>query len=143
MSRFPLLLSLLVSILSLSTLALNFAWESIQLTDAEASSWASIRFGDTKNPDDPPKTECRYTPIDPEWPTEDEWTRFNETLGGTLLQPAPLAIVCYNGSKYDSAKCEALRRGWSNMSIQYSSLPCLFLLLFRMKYEGREIELMM
>ena len=99
------------------TLALNFPFENIQLTDAETADYPAIRFGSLTSP--APEKECRVIPTDSDWPTEAEWARFNTTLGGVLLKPAPLAAPCYDGPLYDAAKCTQLKRAWGTIGTQY------------------------
>ncbi|KAF2747859.1 FAD-binding domain-containing protein [Sporormia fimetaria CBS 119925] len=98
-----------------SALAVNFGFEEIQLSEVETRNYSSIRFADTATT--PEKQECRYIPGDEQWPSEEEWTRFNETLGGALLKPRPLAVVCYNGPQYNPTRCESLKRAWSSMEL--------------------------
>ncbi|PVI08727.1 FAD-binding domain-containing protein [Periconia macrospinosa] len=103
--------------------ALNFAFEEIQLTEAETLSNPSIRFGDLNNPAPPSAEPCKVTPQDQDWPTDTEWADFNATLGGVLLKPRPLALPCYNettvggGSTYNATRCEAVKSGWGNMAL--------------------------
>ena len=95
----------------------NFPFESIQLAEAETISYPAIRFA-SQDPD-PPYNECRTIPGDDDWPSEEEWARFNETLGGALIKPRPLADVCYWGlGEYDQGKCEKIRKAWGNEFLQ-------------------------
>ncbi|KAF1993409.1 FAD-binding domain-containing protein [Amniculicola lignicola CBS 123094] len=96
-------LPLLVSLFGIANvLAVNFPWEEIQLTDAETQDYPEIRFGNDKN--DPPARACRFIPGDDEWPSDQAWAKFNETLGGVLLKPLPLASVCYTGPNFNSTR---------------------------------------
>jgi hypothetical protein len=106
------LLLLLVS----SAIAVDFAWEKIQLTEEETADYPAIRFGDSEAASLP--QTCKYTPGDEDWPSDAEWTHFNKTLGGVLLKPLPLAIVCYEGPQYDAARCQQLQRTWTSMNLQ-------------------------
>ena len=95
---------------------LQFDFENIQLVESETSQYPAIRFGDRSNPS--LQGPCRYTPEDEEWPSDEEWTQFNETLGGVLLKPRPLAISCYAGPLYDAALCANLKSSWTSMTQQ-------------------------
>lgn len=122
---------LFLSLFATTSLALNFGFEDVQLTEAETSDYPAIRFGGSGNP--APREDCRVIPGDANWPDDEDWAQFNETLGGVLLKPVPLATPCYSGPLYDAARCEQLKRGWSNIATQYVVIG----------YHGREINLMM
>jgi hypothetical protein len=96
-------------------LAVNFPFENDQLTEAETVDYDDIRFAGTG--DDPPEEECKLLPEDEDWPEEDEWAKFNDTLAGALLKPLPLANVCYAGSHYDALVCAGLRGQWARNTI--------------------------
>ena len=53
-------------------------------------------------------TGCRYLPGDAGWPSEEEWSSLNDTVGGRLIRGTPLAQSCY-GSSLDPAACTALQ----------------------------------
>jgi len=110
------LYSFLCSLLAATALAFNFAFEDTQLTEAETLDYPAIRFGGPDNP--APREECRTIPGDDDWPSDAAWAQFNETLGGVLLKPAPLAAPCYEGPLYDAARCEQLKRSWSSIAMQ-------------------------
>ena len=38
---------------------------------------------------------CRYLPGDLGWPTEEDWSRLNTTIGGRLVAGTPLASHCH------------------------------------------------
>lgn len=104
---------------------LNFAWEREQLSDAEAASNTAIAFDsgvtDTEAPtprDEASRDVCKVIPGDANWPSEEDWAAFNETLGGVLLKPKPLSSPCYAGDGYDKAVCEQLKSGWAGKSMQ-------------------------
>jgi len=101
-------------LLSAKTIAVNFDWERDQLTESEALSNKAFHFGTNAAPDQ----ECRAVPGDDEWPSDEDWSAFNETLGGALLKPMPLASVCYTGDNYDPKKCESLKQSWAGMNLQ-------------------------
>ena len=88
--------------------AVNFAYESIQLTEANIAEFPAIAFGD---PTKIPKNErpvCRVSPDTPEWPVDDEWSRLNSSVGGALLKPIPTASACYDGPNKNSSICSYL-----------------------------------
>ncbi|KAK0621886.1 FAD binding domain-containing protein [Bombardia bombarda] len=96
-------------LLAPATLAVNFPWESVQLSKSDLVGYPDIAFGDaTSSNATYHGPRCKVGPVDPEWPTADEWTRFNETLGGSLLKPIPPGAACYPGPNYDAAKCTYL-----------------------------------
>lgn len=107
----------LLFLLIFRSIALNFDWEREQLTVAEAATNDVIRFGNSLGTTATPNG-CRVIPGDSEWPSEDDWATFNETLGGALLKPKPPASVCYTGEDYSAAKCEQLRKSWTGMNLQ-------------------------
>jgi len=92
----------------------NFNWEKVQLNRNETLAYPDIDFGNTSGANSTytgPK--CKVGPSDAGWPTADEWTKLNKTLGGALLKPAPPAAVCYQGQNYDAAKCDFITAGSS------------------------------
>lgn len=87
----------------------NFPWESIQLTEEEANKFPAVAFGDSSIPSSNYSgSTCREHPGSDGWPSLDDWTMFNSSLGGVLLQPAPPAAVCYPGPSRDMTKCISL-----------------------------------
>ncbi|KAF2870573.1 hypothetical protein BDV95DRAFT_545515 [Massariosphaeria phaeospora] len=110
-----LLSTLLLTALLTPVLAVNFEWEKIQLTEAETRNYSAIRFGG-EGPVGP-NVKCKIIPGDTDWPSDVEWARFNDTLGGALLKPLPLASPCYTGPLYNAARCEQLKRTWSSASL--------------------------
>jgi len=95
--------------------AVNFDWECEQLTENEALNNRAYNFGSANVAS---IAECRSTPGDDDWPSVEDWTAFNETLGGVLLKPRPLASVCYTGETYDAQKCAQLKQNWAGMNLQ-------------------------
>ena len=58
---------------------------------------------------------CKVIPGDANWPSQASWARFNESLGGGLLQPAPPGAVCHQGQRtYDPDQCPVVVDGWSS-----------------------------
>lgn len=92
--------------------AVNFPFESTELTDADIGDFSAIKFGDRSaahggGPD------CKAYPGSAGWPLEDEWARLNNSLGGVLLKPVPVAAACYEGPYEDQAQCNFLLRNAS------------------------------
>ncbi|KAK4176683.1 hypothetical protein QBC36DRAFT_238417 [Triangularia setosa] len=107
---------LVVAVLTGATLAKkdepNFTFETRQLTSQDAIKYPGIAFGATSSaPVNYIGLRCKIGPQDAAWPTIDEWTKLNTTLGGKLLRPAPAPVVCYPGPSYNAAACEFLVGG--------------------------------
>jgi hypothetical protein len=87
----------------------NFGYETIQLTDDDVRSFPSVAFGDAAAPTASYSgPRCKVEPGDLGWPTDDEWTAFNKSLGFKLLKPVPVQSVCYPGPGYDKDRCDFL-----------------------------------
>lgn len=99
--------------------ALNFDWERDQLTESVARTNSAVHFG-TANAK--AVEGCRFIPGDDEWPSNEDWSAFNDTLSGALLRPKPLGSVCYAGPDYDAQRCAQLRQSWTNSKLQYISV---------------------
>jgi len=85
-------------------LAVNFPYESIQLTEAEVRNQTDLQFGNTLRPAKS-NAVCKTFPGDAAWPSDARWAAFNATLGGALIKPKPVGAVCYSGPDYNPAKC--------------------------------------
>jgi hypothetical protein len=99
-------------------LAINFDWERIQLSEAEVAAQINRATRFASRSASAADKECRSVPGDADWPSEEDWNAFNETLDGVLMKPKPLASVCYEGSGYDRGKCEGLSASWTGMNLQ-------------------------
>ncbi|KAH7128243.1 FAD/FMN-containing isoamyl alcohol oxidase-like protein MreA [Dendryphion nanum] len=121
---------LLISLPSVA-LALNFPFERIQLSEAEADSYPAVRFGGLGP--NLPRRECKYIPGDDNWPSEEEWEEFNDALEGALLKPKPLASACYNGPDYNAKRCEDLKRQWTTSAL-HANDPISFMSLWATGY---------
>ena len=64
-----------------------------------------------------PSKSCRCMPTDACWPTSDEWTKFNVSLGGKLLATTPLASPCHEPS-YNATECRYLQSQWTLPQLQ-------------------------
>jgi hypothetical protein len=109
------LLSILAILLSVTVNAINFNWERDQLTEGEVVTNSALRFGGS---DSRPLKQCKSIPGDDDWPSDEDWSTFNATLGGVLLKPKPLANVCYAGQNYDQQRCDQLKQSWAGMNLQ-------------------------
>ena len=61
---------------------------------------------------------CRCMPSDTCWPTVQEWSRFNVSLGGKLIATVPLASPCHV-PHYDASTCQYLQKNWNIPSLQW------------------------
>ncbi len=85
----------------------NFPYESTQLAESDIQGLPAISFGNASSvPSTYSGPRCKIGPGDADWPSEQEWTSFNKSLGGKLLKPLPPGAVCYAGAHYDKARCE-------------------------------------
>jgi hypothetical protein len=85
----------------------NFAFESIQLTDADTQNYSKITFGSLETAFPSPSTSttnCKVYPGDADWPSDSEWKTLNDTLGGVLIKGVPPASVCYQ-PYYNATQC--------------------------------------
>ncbi|KAI0886801.1 FAD-binding domain-containing protein [Annulohypoxylon maeteangense] len=83
--------------------------DSIRLTQEDIGDFAAIKFGDeTAVIRDRQVSNCKVFPGDEAWPSTEEWTRLNDTIGGVLLKPEPAAAACYQGPGFDQAGCTFL-----------------------------------
>ncbi|CAK7206603.1 hypothetical protein SEUCBS139899_009403 [Sporothrix eucalyptigena] len=102
----------LLSISAPHAAAVNFPWESVQLTARDVASFPSVRFGNDYLAATSPLayTNCRAFPGTAAWPADAEWKRLNTTLDGALLKPRPAGAVCYKGPDYDAKTCRYVSR---------------------------------
>jgi hypothetical protein len=110
-----LLITILALLLPPKTYAINFDWERDQLTESKALTDKAFQFGSSNAT---PLNGCRTIPGDEDWPTEADWSVFNDTLGGVLLKPKPLASICYSRPNYNAQRCSQLKQTWSDMNLQ-------------------------
>ncbi|CCT63359.1 related to isoamyl alcohol oxidase [Fusarium fujikuroi] len=62
---------------------------------------------------------CKCTPGHACWPSLEEWSRFNSSIGGQLIQSSPVAEACYSGPK-DNAACQNIEKSWTDDVFQVS-----------------------
>jgi hypothetical protein len=55
----------------------------------------------------------RCTAYDPCWPSSREWSSFNASIGGRLIESRPSAAVCH-GSEYNEALCTTAKANWTS-----------------------------
>ena len=54
---------------------------------------------------------CHYLPGDAGWPTDEDWSRLNSTIGGRLIRGTPLAQSCYLPT-LDADVCAEVQQEW-------------------------------
>ncbi|TLD03501.1 uncharacterized protein PgNI_11562 [Pyricularia grisea] len=59
---------------------------------------------------------CRCSPGQNCWPSTETWSKFNETVGGRLIQNTPLSLPCYLGKYKDEKICSTVRQGFGSAS---------------------------
>jgi hypothetical protein len=58
---------------------------------------------------------CKSTPLDPSWPSKDDWDTLNTTIGGSLLRTVPAASACWSGNPFGSSiSCDTATDKWIN-----------------------------
>lgn len=60
----------------------------------------------------PSSPTCRFLPEDEGWPSHQEWSKLNATVGGRLIATIPLASVCHDPN-FNETECAALAAGWA------------------------------
>ena len=66
---------------------------------------------------------CKITPFDKEWPSVEEWSSLNISIGGALLKTVPVASSCYDGNPFSSSHpCDEVENDWT-LSTFHASLP--------------------
>ena len=55
--------------------------------------------------------DCRYLPGDLGWPTKEDWSRLNSTIGGRLIVGTPLASRCHP-PHLDPHACAEVQGKW-------------------------------
>ncbi|KAJ9483183.1 hypothetical protein VN97_g10231 [Penicillium thymicola] len=63
---------------------------------------------------------CHCFPGDTCWPTESEWSQFNNTIDGRLVETVPLGTPCHDPN-YNAATCAVLKDGWLLPEQHYES----------------------
>lgn len=83
----------------------------------------------TLNEGDASSNGCRFMPGDAGWPSADQWSQLNSSVGGQLIATVPLAAPCHdstaprqglarNWPTYDEEKCAELQDSWLEPELQ-------------------------
>jgi hypothetical protein len=73
---------------------------------------ASFFLGGTSQASHIPTTRC--TALDSScWPSENQWSAFNESVGGRLIASYPSAAVCHTPF-FHADRCAVARQNWTN-----------------------------
>ncbi|KAL8646593.1 MAG: hypothetical protein Q9226_006792 [Calogaya cf. arnoldii] len=59
---------------------------------------------------------------DPKWPTDKEWSKLSNTVGGRLIRSVPLAQLCY-GPALDVDACAEIQQRWVSTDLYPFSGP--------------------
>lgn len=96
--------------LALAVEAINFPYEATVLKEEDVGDFSAISFGSlTSAPATYQGPKCKIQPEDEGWPSEEQWARLNETVGGNLLKPTPVGAACYpDRPEYDNETCSYL-----------------------------------
>ena len=57
------------------------------------------------------KNACRFLPGDPQWPSDKDWRKLNQTVGGRLIRGIPLAQPCHTPA-LDLDACVKIQQQW-------------------------------
>ncbi|OBS22752.1 hypothetical protein FPOA_09081 [Fusarium poae] len=63
---------------------------------------------------------CKCFPGDSCWPSDAEWSRLNNTVGGRLVATLPLGSPCHDPN-YNAEECKSLQNEWHYSSIHSQS----------------------
>ncbi|KAG8673900.1 hypothetical protein FPOAC2_07401 [Fusarium poae] len=66
------------------------------------------------------KENCKCFPGDSCWPSDAEWSRLNNTVGGRLVATLPLGSPCHDPN-YNAKECKNLQNEWHYSSIHSQS----------------------
>ncbi len=98
-----------------------FPFEKVQLEPTGVAG-SRVRFhADDTPPASATTAKCKAFPGGTDWPHDDAWKELASVLNGTLLRPAPVASVCYNGTAYanfNATSCANIVRGWATEFIR-------------------------
>jgi hypothetical protein len=72
---------------------------------------------------DPEQPRCRTFPGDADWPTAEQWSEFNKTLGGKLIATVPIASACHvdQFTPYSQSECAAVQNVWGYPETHYQT----------------------
>ncbi|KAF7378314.1 FAD-binding protein [Mycena sanguinolenta] len=63
---------------------------------------------------------CKCFPGDTCWPSDAEWSAFNETVGGRLIKTVPLGSPCH-APHHNATECAILQSEWLFSPVHYNS----------------------
>ncbi|KAJ7800712.1 hypothetical protein B0H14DRAFT_2898482 [Mycena olivaceomarginata] len=63
---------------------------------------------------------CKIIPGDATWPSEAEWSIFNESVDGRLIKTIPIAKSCHD-PHYDESQCAYIRAQWHSSTLHTRS----------------------
>ncbi len=100
---------------------------SLWLAVATAASGVVASYEDSLLPlalrGAPPPKPCRCYPGDSCWPSNNDWTSLNRTVGGRLVRAIPPGAVCYDTFEgiptKNPTKCAEVASQWTNSSWAY------------------------
>lgn len=59
--------------------------------------------------------ECKVTPYDPQWPSDQDWAALNRSINGCLIKSAPIASACWPGNPFGSSlDCNTVKSQWTD-----------------------------
>ncbi|KAL4942363.1 hypothetical protein BDV06DRAFT_211874 [Aspergillus oleicola] len=135
--------SLSAATATVSSSAIPFAGETVQLTDDDLaaiqnSSIAELfQFSNESARSTTLRTSqhsYKVMPGDSSWPSELTWEIFDLLVGGSQIKPAPLAAVCYpDWPEYDADECNTITTDWITSEVHMNDPTSIMLPL----YEGR------
>ncbi|KAH8587381.1 hypothetical protein B0O99DRAFT_733688 [Bisporella sp. PMI_857] len=69
------------------------------------------------------KRFCKTTPLDPTWPSIEDWAALNASINGVLIKTAPVASSCYPGNPFNSQlSCNTVATNWTSSSF-HATIP--------------------
>lgn len=96
-----------VTMLALSYLVAFAVTLSLVASHPQPSTVARRSYG-------PNSQFCKAAPGTADWPSQTTWAQFNQSLGGSLLRPAPPGAVCHPGQpSYNAEQCPITAASWS------------------------------
>lgn len=76
--------------------------------------------------------KCKTYPMDADWPTNQQWQRFNSALNDTLIKTIPEASICYSEAATNlSIPCQSLTDTWNNSTLRISDPTSIRSILFQ------------
>lgn len=67
--------------------------------------------------------QCKTTPLDAAWPSQEDWSALNRSVNGMLLRTTPVASSCWPNNPFDSTlSCNDVKANWSSTAF-HAELP--------------------